>query len=176
MKGVREPLLLLATGLFLSLAWNPLTGMVGAAGIALGAHDLRKYESAAVLGRWRGTCEIAAWCTCGLWIASLCGILLMPLEIVAQTTALCTAAGSAARLARLAGALRLARMFVILGCLPIAFMLLMAVAMSVPSSASTLLRIALLVQGVSCLSLAVLTLRVRALALPYGGRLARKPA
>jgi len=176
LKGTREPLLLLGSGLLLSLAWTPITGMIGAAGIALGMHDLRKCESAKVLGRWGGICEIAAWCTCAFWISSFTPVNLLLLGVLTQTFALCGAAIVLERLARASGATRLVRVIWYLGWLPLVFPLVFTLGFTQRQWFLALMPFAFLVHPIACLSLAVLTLQVRTRALPYGKRLVRRAA
>jgi hypothetical protein len=68
MKGVRDPLVLVASGLFLCAFLTPFTAVFGFAGIALGMRDLRRSRVAMELGWSSIALSIAAWFCCASWV------------------------------------------------------------------------------------------------------------
>ena len=166
MKGPREPLLLVATGLFLlSMSYLMFLPMIlGFAGIALGMHDLRKSEAAPMLGGLRVASAVLAWITCaGVLIA----LVLQSGEflILSFLPALSCALLVLRSLARHAGSPALARAFLVLSITPYA---------GVPLGLAGLPNLGAAALIVSTLTAAVLALRLRARTVPYGNHALRE--
>ncbi len=167
LRGTREPLLLVATGLFLVSFWMPITGALGSAGIALGMHDLRKSEAATTLGRLRVATVILAWCTCALWAASYFLNRIPQLELITQTLTIFCTALALRMLARIDSARGLAVSLLVLCWTPFAF---------VPLLWAHLATLATLFHIATTLALAVLALQLHGRAVPYGKRLVKRTA
>ena len=167
LKGTREPLLLIATGLFLCAFWLPITCLLGCAGIALGMHDLRKSEAATTLGKLRLVLALASWCCCVFWATSCFWQVMFVPQFVLHTLTPCGTGIALHRLASMDGASGLARAFFALAWIPLTFVPLLFAAPPV---------IATLVYMPAMMALAVLGLRLHARAAPYGKRRARPAA
>jgi hypothetical protein len=167
LKGSREALLLIATGLFLCAFWLPITGLLGFAGIALGMHDLRQSAAAPALGKLRVVLAVASWCCAAFWVAFFLWQRLVVPEVVVQTLTLCATGVALHKLARLDGASALARALLVLAMLPLSFSPLLLLGFP---------RIATLIYVPAMVALSVLCLQLHARAASYGRRLARRTA
>ena len=176
LKGTREPLLLVATGFFLTFLWNPVTCAIGLAGIALGMHDLRRSATAETHGPLRilaviaGATSALAWAL-SPWIRS------MDVAALSQAFACFAAASELSILARGARAEALAHWLSRLRWLtPLPYLTLLGWTLVRPASDLSALIAAIVLQLALGLALAVLTLHVRSLALPYARRRAESGA
>lgn len=161
LKGTREPLMLLATGLFLCAFPSPITFGLGFAGIACGMHDLHATEAAAALGTQRRALEISAIACCAGCVFAFFAPALAFVIGLAQILTLAATVIALARIARGCGAARLAAALLWTSWIP-------AVALALGGFLSPALAVAIWV--VSVLAHAILALRLRTLALPYGKR------
>jgi len=159
MKGVREPLTLIASGLFLCAFLTPFTGVLGFAGIALGMSDLRGSSVGTQLGWSRVTLSIAAWCSCAAWVLFFFHPKIELPQLLLQAL---TIGGTGLALSRLAGAARARRLgSVMLGLcwMPLAFVPLVLLEKTV---------LAVVLWTVAVLALAIAALRLCALAGRFG--------
>jgi len=163
LKGTREPLLLIATGAFLAAFPVPALGMIGGAGLALGAHDLRNTEAGRAVPLLRFGSAASGWLACSFGaaatfsfaIGTLYYFLVLPLALLASATMVGRMASETGN-APLALHVALARIGFV-AFLPLLF-------------AFRLLPLSLVEWLVTSIYFAVLVLALRSKALPYGKR------
>ena len=176
LKGTREPLLLVATGFFLTFLWNPVTCAIGMAGIALGMHDLRRSAAAAALGPLRALAASAGATSALAWALSP-WTPTFDIAAVSQASACIAAATELATLARAGRGEATARWLSRVRWLaPLPYLALLSSSLVRPSSGTFVLMAAVVLQLALSLTLAVLALHVRSLALPYGRHAAGRSA
>jgi hypothetical protein len=162
MKGTREPLLLIATGAFLAAFPIPLLGMIAGAGLALGAHDLRRTDAGRSVPLSRFATIVSGWGLCFLGAATTASPGFGTLYFFFLSLALLASATLVARMASEAGHEPFALQFALPRIGFVAFLPLLFVFHSMVVSFVELL--------VASIWFAVLVLALRSKALPYGRR------
>jgi hypothetical protein len=176
LKGTRDALELIAAAGFISCIAGPITGCIASAGLAFGLRDLRKAEAAPRLENWHILGEIFAWCACALMAVSfIVPFAALPAGL-ADLSAWFAATSALRLLARTPATASLERWFAAMRWIvlaPAALLLLLLTPLALSMTVREM-PAGLVISILPGLVLAILALRLRKAALPYGKRVRRR--